>query len=154
MGLLERLRKDWFIAGIVLVIAAARLEPAVGVKGGECGRYRRPLTGARRPLPRPGSRGLRGNLRNSACAGPASLSAELMETSAASKPGGFSLGSPARAVRMGLPAPFSPSRKVPRCETVRSAAVKEPEGRLVCGETKPFVLVAAGAEETASVTLR
>ncbi|XP_038033968.1 sodium/bile acid cotransporter 7 isoform X4 [Anas acuta] len=34
MGLLERLRKDWFIAGIVLVIAAARLEPAVGVKGG------------------------------------------------------------------------------------------------------------------------
>ncbi|XP_021251136.1 sodium/bile acid cotransporter 7 isoform X2 [Numida meleagris] len=34
MGLLERLRKEWFIAGIVLVIAAARLEPAVGVKGG------------------------------------------------------------------------------------------------------------------------
>ncbi|XP_052546093.1 sodium/bile acid cotransporter 7 isoform X4 [Tympanuchus pallidicinctus] len=34
MGLLERLRKEWFIAGIALVIAAARLEPAVGVKGG------------------------------------------------------------------------------------------------------------------------
>ncbi|XP_035181144.1 sodium/bile acid cotransporter 7 isoform X4 [Anser cygnoides] len=34
MGLLERLRKDWFIVGIVLVIAVARLEPAVGVKGG------------------------------------------------------------------------------------------------------------------------
>lgn len=38
MGLLERLRKEWFIAGIVLVIAAARLEPAVGVKGGEFAR--------------------------------------------------------------------------------------------------------------------
>lgn len=37
MGLLERLRKEWFILGIVLVIAAARLEPAVGVKGGESG---------------------------------------------------------------------------------------------------------------------
>ncbi|XP_074723524.1 sodium/bile acid cotransporter 7 isoform X4 [Strix uralensis] len=35
MGLLERLRKEWFILGIVLVIAVARLEPAVGVKGGE-----------------------------------------------------------------------------------------------------------------------
>ncbi|XP_059682858.1 sodium/bile acid cotransporter 7 isoform X2 [Gavia stellata] len=34
MGLLERLRKEWFILGIVLVIAVARLEPAVGVKGG------------------------------------------------------------------------------------------------------------------------
>ncbi|XP_051475050.1 sodium/bile acid cotransporter 7 isoform X4 [Apus apus] len=34
MGLLERLRKEWFIFGIVLVIAVARLEPAVGVKGG------------------------------------------------------------------------------------------------------------------------
>lgn len=38
MGLLERLRKEWFILGIVLVIAVARLEPGVGVKGGECGR--------------------------------------------------------------------------------------------------------------------
>lgn len=38
MGLLERLRKEWFILGIVLAIAVARLEPAVGVKGGECGR--------------------------------------------------------------------------------------------------------------------
>ncbi|XP_068010186.1 sodium/bile acid cotransporter 7 isoform X2 [Melanerpes formicivorus] len=34
MGLLERLRKEWFILGIVLVIAVARLEPTVGVKGG------------------------------------------------------------------------------------------------------------------------
>lgn len=38
MGPLERLRKEWFILGIVLVIAVARLEPGVGVKGGECGR--------------------------------------------------------------------------------------------------------------------
>lgn len=58
MGLLERLRKDWFIVGIVLVIAVARLEPAVGVKGGESARIaRRPLpaavTRAGRPLPRP-----------------------------------------------------------------------------------------------------
>ncbi|KAF4792169.1 sodium/bile acid cotransporter 7 isoform X4 [Turdus rufiventris] len=34
MALLERLRKEWFILGIVLVIAVARLEPGVGVKGG------------------------------------------------------------------------------------------------------------------------
>ncbi|KAM6301474.1 sodium/bile acid cotransporter 7 isoform 2-T2 [Aegotheles albertisi] len=34
MGLPERLRKEWFILGIALVIAVARLEPAVGVKGG------------------------------------------------------------------------------------------------------------------------
>ncbi|XP_072784813.1 sodium/bile acid cotransporter 7 isoform X8 [Taeniopygia guttata] len=34
MGLLERLRKEWFILGIALVIAVARLEPGVGVKGG------------------------------------------------------------------------------------------------------------------------
>ncbi|XP_075277203.1 sodium/bile acid cotransporter 7 isoform X2 [Opisthocomus hoazin] len=34
MGLLERLRKEWFILGIVLVIAVARLEPAFGGKGG------------------------------------------------------------------------------------------------------------------------
>ncbi|NXG42282.1 NTCP7 protein, partial [Psilopogon haemacephalus] len=34
MGLLERLRKEWFILGIVLVIAVARLEATVGVKGG------------------------------------------------------------------------------------------------------------------------
>ncbi|XP_054248300.1 sodium/bile acid cotransporter 7 isoform X2 [Indicator indicator] len=34
MGLLERLRKEWFILGIVMVIAVARLEPTVGVKGG------------------------------------------------------------------------------------------------------------------------
>ncbi|XP_050802503.1 sodium/bile acid cotransporter 7 isoform X4 [Gopherus flavomarginatus] len=34
MGLLERTRKEWFIVGIVLVIAVAKLEPAVGAKGG------------------------------------------------------------------------------------------------------------------------
>ncbi|XP_038255532.1 sodium/bile acid cotransporter 7 isoform X2 [Dermochelys coriacea] len=34
MGLLERARKEWFILGIVLVIAVAKLEPAVGAKGG------------------------------------------------------------------------------------------------------------------------
>ncbi|XP_058855446.1 sodium/bile acid cotransporter 7 isoform X4 [Acipenser ruthenus] len=34
MGLLDRLRKEWFIIGIVLVITFARLEPSVGVKGG------------------------------------------------------------------------------------------------------------------------
>ncbi|KAK6494130.1 sodium/bile acid cotransporter 7-A isoform X1 [Huso huso] len=34
MGLLDRLRKEWFIIGIVLVITLARLEPSVGVKGG------------------------------------------------------------------------------------------------------------------------
>ncbi|KAM7168587.1 sodium/bile acid cotransporter 7 isoform 4-T4 [Macrochelys suwanniensis] len=34
MGLLERARKEWFMVGIVLVIAAAKLEPAIGVKGG------------------------------------------------------------------------------------------------------------------------
>uniref|UniRef100_A0A8C3IUK7 Sodium/bile acid cotransporter n=1 Tax=Chrysemys picta bellii TaxID=8478 RepID=A0A8C3IUK7_CHRPI len=34
MGLLERTRKEWFILGIVLVIAVAKLEPAIGVKGG------------------------------------------------------------------------------------------------------------------------
>ncbi|XP_030743066.1 sodium/bile acid cotransporter 7 [Echinops telfairi] len=34
MGLLERLRKDWFMVGIVVVIAGAKLEPAVGVNAG------------------------------------------------------------------------------------------------------------------------
>ncbi|XP_073432332.1 sodium/bile acid cotransporter 7 isoform X2 [Dendrobates tinctorius] len=34
MGLLERLRKEWFILGIILVITAAKLEPAIGEKGG------------------------------------------------------------------------------------------------------------------------
>ncbi|XP_030419502.1 sodium/bile acid cotransporter 7 isoform X2 [Gopherus evgoodei] len=34
MGLLERTRKEWFIVGIVLVIAVAKLQPAVGAKGG------------------------------------------------------------------------------------------------------------------------
>lgn len=37
MRLLERARKEWFMIGIVLAIAAAKLEPAVGVNGGkEC----------------------------------------------------------------------------------------------------------------------
>ncbi|XP_026524563.1 sodium/bile acid cotransporter 7 isoform X2 [Pseudonaja textilis] len=34
MGVLERLRKDWFMLGIVLAITVAKLEPAFGVKGG------------------------------------------------------------------------------------------------------------------------
>nr|XP_056711500.1 sodium/bile acid cotransporter 7 isoform X2 [Euleptes europaea] len=34
MGMLDRLRKEWFILGIVLVIAVAKLEPAFGVKAG------------------------------------------------------------------------------------------------------------------------
>ena len=35
MGLLARVRKEWFIIGIVLVILAAKLQPSVGVRGGE-----------------------------------------------------------------------------------------------------------------------
>ncbi|XP_060034967.1 sodium/bile acid cotransporter 7 isoform X9 [Erinaceus europaeus] len=34
MRLLERVRKEWFMVGIVLVIAGAKLEPSVGVNGG------------------------------------------------------------------------------------------------------------------------
>eukprot|EP00064_Thunnus_orientalis_P016408 superscaffoldBa00003249_g16473 len=34
MGLLARLRKEWFIIGIVLVILSAKLQPSFGVKGG------------------------------------------------------------------------------------------------------------------------
>ncbi|KAM5229936.1 sodium/bile acid cotransporter 7 isoform 2-T2 [Hipposideros larvatus] len=34
MRLLERMRKDWFMIGIVLAIAGAKLEPSVGVNGG------------------------------------------------------------------------------------------------------------------------
>ncbi|XP_004588189.2 sodium/bile acid cotransporter 7 isoform X1 [Ochotona princeps] len=34
MRLLERMRKEWFMIGIVLVIAAAKLEPSMGVNGG------------------------------------------------------------------------------------------------------------------------
>ncbi|KAL2079352.1 hypothetical protein ACEWY4_025096 [Coilia grayii] len=34
MGLLARIRKEWFIIGIVVAIGCARLEPSVGVKGG------------------------------------------------------------------------------------------------------------------------
>lgn len=37
MGLLTTIRKEWFIIGIVLVILLAKLEPSIGVKGGECG---------------------------------------------------------------------------------------------------------------------
>ena len=35
MGLLARIRKEWFIIGIVLVILSAKLQPGVGVRGGE-----------------------------------------------------------------------------------------------------------------------
>lgn len=38
MGLLTTIRKEWFIIGIVLVILLAKLEPSIGVKGGECRR--------------------------------------------------------------------------------------------------------------------
>uniref|UniRef100_A0A669BN27 Sodium/bile acid cotransporter n=1 Tax=Oreochromis niloticus TaxID=8128 RepID=A0A669BN27_ORENI len=34
MGLLARIRKEWFIIGIVLVILSAKLQPSIGVKGG------------------------------------------------------------------------------------------------------------------------
>ncbi|XP_047663068.1 sodium/bile acid cotransporter 7 isoform X3 [Tachysurus fulvidraco] len=34
MGLLARVRKEWFIIGIALAIASAKLAPSVGVKGG------------------------------------------------------------------------------------------------------------------------
>uniref|UniRef100_A0A4W4DRD6 Sodium/bile acid cotransporter n=1 Tax=Electrophorus electricus TaxID=8005 RepID=A0A4W4DRD6_ELEEL len=34
MGLLARARKEWFIVGVALVIACAKLAPSVGVKGG------------------------------------------------------------------------------------------------------------------------
>uniref|UniRef100_A0A3Q3FYZ0 Sodium/bile acid cotransporter n=1 Tax=Labrus bergylta TaxID=56723 RepID=A0A3Q3FYZ0_9LABR len=34
MGLLARIRKEWFIIGIVLVILSAKVHPSVGVKGG------------------------------------------------------------------------------------------------------------------------
>ncbi|KAM4810040.1 sodium/bile acid cotransporter 7 isoform 2-T2 [Rhinophrynus dorsalis] len=34
MGLLERMKKEWFILGIILVITAAKLEPSIGEKGG------------------------------------------------------------------------------------------------------------------------
>lgn len=36
MRLLERMRKEWFMIGIVLAIAGAKLEPSVGVNGGKC----------------------------------------------------------------------------------------------------------------------
>ena len=35
MGLLARIRKEWFIIGIVVVILSAKLQPSFGVKGGE-----------------------------------------------------------------------------------------------------------------------
>uniref|UniRef100_A0A8C7FRC0 Solute carrier family 10 member 7 n=1 Tax=Oncorhynchus kisutch TaxID=8019 RepID=A0A8C7FRC0_ONCKI len=34
MGLLARVRKEWFIIGIVAAIVSAKLQPAVGLKGG------------------------------------------------------------------------------------------------------------------------
>ncbi|XP_059891742.1 sodium/bile acid cotransporter 7 isoform X2 [Gadus macrocephalus] len=34
MGLLARIRKEWFIIGIVVVILSAKLQPSFGVKGG------------------------------------------------------------------------------------------------------------------------
>ncbi|KPP76716.1 sodium/bile acid cotransporter 7-like [Scleropages formosus] len=34
MALFDRIRKEWFIIGIVLVITFAKLEPSIGVKGG------------------------------------------------------------------------------------------------------------------------
>ncbi|XP_018408477.1 PREDICTED: sodium/bile acid cotransporter 7 isoform X2 [Nanorana parkeri] len=34
MGLLERVKKEWFILGIILVITAAKLEPSIGEMGG------------------------------------------------------------------------------------------------------------------------
>ncbi|TRY98617.1 hypothetical protein DNTS_005291 [Danionella cerebrum] len=34
MGLIARVRKEWFIIGIVLAITCARLQPSVGVRGG------------------------------------------------------------------------------------------------------------------------
>ncbi|KAL3051018.1 hypothetical protein OYC64_001317 [Pagothenia borchgrevinki] len=34
MGLLARVRKEWFIIGIVLVILSAKLQPSIGVRGG------------------------------------------------------------------------------------------------------------------------
>lgn len=36
MRLLERVRKEWFMVGIVVAIGAAKLEPSVGVNGGKC----------------------------------------------------------------------------------------------------------------------
>lgn len=36
MRLLERMRKEWFMVGIVLVIVGVKLELFVGVNGGKC----------------------------------------------------------------------------------------------------------------------
>lgn len=36
MRLLERVRKEWFMVGIVVAIGAAKLKPSVGVNGGKC----------------------------------------------------------------------------------------------------------------------
>uniref|UniRef100_A0A3B4BBZ4 Uncharacterized protein n=1 Tax=Periophthalmus magnuspinnatus TaxID=409849 RepID=A0A3B4BBZ4_9GOBI len=35
MGLFARIRKEWFIIGIVLVILSAKVHPSFGVRGGE-----------------------------------------------------------------------------------------------------------------------
>ncbi|XP_051866302.1 sodium/bile acid cotransporter 7 isoform X4 [Pristis pectinata] len=34
MGLFERVRRQWFLVGIVLVITFAKLQPSVGMHGG------------------------------------------------------------------------------------------------------------------------
>lgn len=47
MRLLERVRKEWFMVGIVVAIGAAKLEPSVGVNGGKC----RTSAGCRAPGP-------------------------------------------------------------------------------------------------------
>jgi hypothetical protein len=36
MRLLERMRKEWFMVGIVVAIVGAKLEPSFGVNGGKC----------------------------------------------------------------------------------------------------------------------
>lgn len=35
MGVLATVRKEWFIIGIVLVILSAKVQPSIGVRGGE-----------------------------------------------------------------------------------------------------------------------
>lgn len=47
MRLLERVRKEWFMVGIVVAIGAAKLEPSVGVNGGKC----RTSAGCSPPVP-------------------------------------------------------------------------------------------------------
>lgn len=35
MGLLEKIKENWFLIGIIVVILAARAEPSIGLKGGK-----------------------------------------------------------------------------------------------------------------------